>query len=284
MSLSMFTRGEGPDHDPALVPTDVARSMWSRDQMHGVAVSGALARGLERHLADLGRDDLVPTRYRVDLFKAARMVPGTVEVELVRQGPRLCLLDAAFVQDGVRVARASCQFLKPTENPTGRAWTPVERVEAPPLDVVPPSDEPRVPFFASDSPWSQDFTAHQNAGRKRTWQTGLPILEGERPTPFQVVAAVADATSMVVNWGTEGVQYINTDIDLALARLPEGLEIGFAAVDRVEADGLSVGSATVFDRSGVIGVASVTALANARRPVDFERVRYDDDGTRHAVD
>ena len=45
-----------------------------------------------------------------------------------------------------------------------------------------------------------------------------------------------------------------------------------------------VGSATVFDRSGTIGVASVTALANARRPVDFEQVRYDDDGTRHPVE
>lgn len=279
MQLSMFTAGDGDD----LVPTDVARSMWSKDQMHGVAVSGALARGLERHLAGLGRDDLLPTRYRVDLFKAARMTPGRVEVELVRQGPRLCLLDASFVQGETRVARASCQFLKPTDNPSGTAWQPAERDLAPPLDVVPVSDEPRVPFFSSDAPWSQDFTTHQNAGRKITWQAGLPVLAGERPTPFQVVAAVADATSMVVNWGTEGVQYINTDIDLALARLPESLEVGFAAVDRVEVDGLSVGSATVFDRSGPIGVASVTALANARRPVDFERVRYDDDGTRHAT-
>jgi hypothetical protein len=187
------------------------------------------------------------------------------------------------VQGDTRVARASCQFLKPTENPSGTAWEPAERLSPPPLDVVPVSDEPRVPFFSSDAPWSQDFTAHQNAGRKITWQAGLPVLAGERPTPFQVVAAVADATSMVVNWGTEGVQYINTDIDLALARLPVSLEIGFAAVDRVEVDGLSVGSATVFDRSGTIGVASVTALANAKRPVDFERVRYDDDGTRHAT-
>ena len=275
-----------------LVPTDVARSMWSKDQMHGVAVSGALARALEQHLAGLddgrGRPDLVPTRYRVDLFRAARMEPCSITVEVVRQGPRLCLLDAVLHQsvDGedVRVARASCLFLKPTENPSGRAWEPSERVGPPPPDVVPVSDEPRVPVFASDAPWSQDFTAHQNAGRKRTWQAGLPVVAGERPTPFQVVAAVADATSMVVNWGTDGVQYINTDIDLAIARLPESLEIGFAAVDRVEVDGLSVGSATVFDRRGPVGVASVTALANAKRPVDFERVRYDDDGTRHAAD
>lgn len=50
----MFTA----DEDDVLTPTDVARSMWSKDQMHGVAVSGALARALERHLAELGREDL----------------------------------------------------------------------------------------------------------------------------------------------------------------------------------------------------------------------------------
>jgi hypothetical protein len=267
-----------------LVPTDLARSMWSKDQMHGIAVSAALARALEQHLAGLGREELLPVRYHVDLFKAARMQACAVQVEEVRQGQRLCLLDASLLQDETPVARASCMFLRPSENPSGSAWEPAERHPAPPLDVVPPSDEPRVPFFASDAPWSQDFAAHQNAGRKRTWQTALPVVDGERPTPFQVVAAVADATSMVVNWGTEGVQYINTDIDLALARLPEGLEIGFAAVDRVEVDGLSVGSAAVFDRRGPVGVASVTALANARRPVDFEQVRYDDDGTRRVGD
>ena len=51
MTLSFFTS----DGD-ALVPTDLACSLWSEDQMHGVALSGALARALERAVSDLGRD------------------------------------------------------------------------------------------------------------------------------------------------------------------------------------------------------------------------------------
>lgn len=267
--------------DEQLVPTEFSRSMWSADQMHGVAVSGALARGLEVRLAELGRDDLQPARYTVDLFKPARMSPCTVTTTVVREGRRICLIDAMLLQDDEPVARASCIFLLPTESPTGDVWTPDDHPVPPPEDVAPVSDEPRVPHFTSDEPWSQSFAEHQNAGRKQTWQVGLPVVDGEKGTPFQSVASVADSTSMVVNWGTEGVQFINADITLALARPPVGLEIGLSATDRVERDGIAVGTVEVFDRAGPLGTAMVTALANASRPVDFENVEFDDEGGRH---
>jgi hypothetical protein len=263
-----------------LIPAPIARSMWSPDQMHGVAVSGALARGLELRLAELGRGDLQPARYSVDLFQPARMSPSTVTTEVVREGKRICLIDATLRQDGKPVARASCIFLLPTETPSGDVWTPTDHPEAPPADVVPPSEEARVPFFTSDSPWSQSFPEHQNAGRKQTWQAGLPVVEGEAGTPFQSVASVADATSMLVNWGTEGVQFINTDITLALARPPVGREVGLSTTDRVECNGIAVGTVEVFDRAGPLGTAMVTAIANAARPVDFEKIEFADDGGR----
>ncbi len=275
MSLAMFTL-----EDDQLVPTDISRSMWSPDQMHGVAISGALARALEVKLAEVDRLDLQPARYTVDLFQPAKMAPCTVATEVVREGRRLCLIDATLLQDGVRVARASCIFLKPSESPTGDVWTPDDHPAPPPQDVVPISDEPRVPFFNSDVSWSQSFPEHQNAGRKTTWQVGLPVVVGEAGTPFQSVAAIADATSMVVNWGTAGVQFINTDITLALARPPVSLEIGLSATDRVEIDGIAVGTVEVFDRAGPLGTAMVTSLANAKRPVNFENVEFSDDGKR----
>ena len=206
MSLAMFTL-EGD----RLVPAEIARSLWKHDQMHGVAVSGALARALELRLTELGRDDLRPARYTVDLFQPARMAPCTVETEVVREGRRICLIDAVLLQDGERVARASCIFLLATESPKGDVWTPVDHPQPPPEDLVPPSDEPRVPHFSSESSWSQSFPDHQNAGRKQTWQAGLPVVDGEEGTPFQSVASIADGTSMVVNWGTEGVKFINTE-------------------------------------------------------------------------
>jgi hypothetical protein len=275
MSLAMFTL-----EDDRLVPAEIARSLWKHDQMHGVAVSGALARALELRLTELGRDDLRPARYTVDLFQPARMAPCTVETKVIREGRRICLIDAVLLQEGERVARASCIFLLATESPKGEVWTPVDHPQPPPEDVVPPSDEPRVPHFSSESPWSQSFPDHQNAGRKQTWQAGLPVVDGEVGTPFQSVASIADGTSMVVNWGTEGVKFINTDITLALARRPVSREIGLSATDRVEHDGIAVGTVEVFDRAGPLGTAMVTALANASRPIDFGEMEFEDDGSR----
>lgn len=278
VQLSFFTRA-----GVALTPTDMARSMWDDDQMHGVALSGALARGLEQAVRGLGRDDLRPARYTVDLFRPARMTECLVTTEVVREGPRLCLVDAVLTQAGERVARASGLFLLPTASTAGEVWEPSERTGPPPLDVAPPTEEPHVPFFHSSAGWSQSFGLHQNPSRKASWSTAVPVVAGEQTTPFQAVAALADGASMVTNWGERGIEHINTDITLALAREPVGVSIGMAALDRVEDTGIAVGTAAVFDRSGPLGTAVVTSLANAKRVVDFTEIEYTDAGERRTT-
>jgi hypothetical protein len=263
-----------------LLPQDPACSMWSDDQLHGVALSGALARAAERQLDEVGRDDLIPARWTVDLFKPARMRPAKFNTEVVREGRRICLVDVTMTQDGQRVARASATFLKPTETAPGEVWEPAHRPAPPPYDVAPPATEARVPFFRSDSDWSQDFSQHQNAGRKASWNTTFPVVMGEELTGFQAAAAIADGGSMVTNWGTGGVEYINTDIAMTLSRRPVGIEIGLEATDRVERDGIAVGTATVYDREGPLGSVITAALANSRRTVDLGGVTYRDDGSR----
>jgi hypothetical protein len=266
-----------------LVPTPLACSMWSDDQLHGVALSGALARAAEQTLAATGRDDLRPARWVVDLFRAARMRPCTFTTEVVREGSRICLVDVTLTQDGERVARASATFLKPSQTAPGEVWHPAERPTPPPLDVAPESDEPRVPFLRSSAGWSQDFTEHQNSDRKASWSSAIPVVPDEPLSPFQAVAAAADGASMVTNWGTRGVEYINTDIALTLAREPVGVEIGLLATDRVEHDGIASGTTAVFDRAGALGTVTVAALANARRRVDMGGVEYSDDGQRRTA-
>ncbi len=275
--ISFFTRGDDAD---TLVPAPLACSMWSDDQMHGVALSGALAWAAERELAAAGRTDLRPARWAVDLFKPARMVPCTLTAEVEREGRRICLVDVILSQDGERVARGTATFLKPSATTDGEVWAPNERPAPPPVDVVPPATEPRAPYVASSVGWSQDFLAHQNADRKTTWSTAVPVVPDEPLTGFQAAASTADGASMVTNWGTRGVEYINTDITMTLAREPEGIEIGLVATDRVEHDGIAVGTAAIFDRRGPLGTVMVAALANARRAVDMGAVTYSDDGRR----
>ena len=266
MKLSFFTR----DAD-ALVPTDLACSLWSEDQMHGVALSGALARALEHAVADLGRTELRPARYTVDLFRPARMEPCRTSTVVVREGRRLCLVDTVLEQGGTPVARASGLFLQPSEPAPGEVWEPGLSFDPPPLELAPVSDHPRVPLFSSeDIGWSRSFGDHQNGQRKMTWQTGVPVIPEEEPSVFVAAASIADAASMVTNWGSNGVEHINSDITLTLARLPVSREIGLAAVDRVSSEGIAAGVAAVFDRQGRLGSATVSSIANAKRTVDFE--------------
>jgi len=263
-------------------PTPIAVGLWSPDTIHGVAASGLLAKAMEEELAasDVGAADLVPARYHVDLFRPARMVSTRVRVTTVHSGLRLALLDAELVQDAadgteVVCSRASATFLLPTEGTTSEVWGSHDRGAPPPLEFAPETDEAHVPWFRSKKGWSQTFSEHQNAGRHATWQTALPTVAGERMTPFQAVASIADATSMVTNWGAGGIEYINTDISLALARLPQGLQVGLRALEHVAVDGLAVGTAEVFDRGGTFGTATVTALANTRRTVDLSHEGVD---------
>lgn len=277
MGLAYYRR-EGD----TLVPEPLALSLWTSDQMHGVAISGGLAHAAEQALAESGRDDLQAGRFTVDLFRPAKMLPSTFTTEVVRAGPRIALIDVSMHQEGERVARAAALFLKPGTTPTGEVWSPTERPTPPSLDLAPAGSEPRVPFFQSSTGWSQNFAEHQNAGRKSSWQTGLPMVDGEPSTPFTAVASIADATTMVTNWGSNGVEYINTDITVALSRLPDGVQLGLSALDHVVNDGVAVGTATIYDRRGAIGTTVMTALANSRRTVDFDKVNFSEDGERRS--
>ena len=87
--------------DGALVPQDIARSLWKADQMHGVATCGALGRAVELGVRTTGRDDVRPARFTVDLFRAPSMSPCRTEATVVREGSRLVLVDAQLVQDDV---------------------------------------------------------------------------------------------------------------------------------------------------------------------------------------
>lgn len=252
-----------------LVPQPIARSLWKADQMHGVATCGALGRAAERAVADLGRTDLRPARFTVDLFRAPSMNPCTTRVEVLREGPRIVVLEVFLEQDGDDVAAGRVLFLKPGENTVGDVWTSPETLTPPPLDLAPPTEDPRPPFFFSDAGWSQDFSAHQNAGRKQMWQVALPVVAGEDTSPFAGLAGAADTTSMVMNWGSRGVEHINTDVSLSISRLPVGREIGMAALAWQANDGIATGTAVVYDREGPFGTSTVVSLANNRRAVDF---------------
>ncbi|MEV6702915.1 acyl-CoA thioesterase domain-containing protein [Streptomyces sp. NPDC051453] len=269
MSVGFFQAEGGPDTE-TLSPEPRALSQWRGGaQLRGMAVSGALARAAERLVNQTEcTADLRPVRWTLDLCRPASSAPCTALANVVRRGRRLCLVDAFLFQDDLMVARASALFLAVGGSARGNVWSPATTLSAPPSNLRPSTTEPRL-YFSQGIGWTGTPAPHQTSGRKMTWHFPSQVVRGERATPFQQAAMVADVVNVVSNWGDGGLEFINADVTLALARLPaDDQELGLAAEQRVEADGVAVGSATVFDRIGVLGTATVTGLVSASNVAD----------------
>lgn len=251
--------------DDHYVATEMSVSPWSPNQLGGTAVCGLLARELEWHCPG---DDFIPARFTVDLFRPVLNEPIRLYSEVVRDGRRVRVIDAAIIQQDQVRARATVMYVAAGDQPPGQVWQATRHLPQPDEPLTAPEGSPPL-FKSGDLAWTGDFASGQNSERKSAWHNLPALVEGEPISPFQRAAFVGDATNLVCNWGTEGVGYINSDLTVTLARLPEGPELGILAQDQVAADGIAIATATIYDRTGPLGTCVVTGISNARRQVDL---------------
>src|SRR5215210_6621946 len=108
-----------PAGEDSYLPTKYAQSHLGADHLNGPALVGLAACALEDKF---GLPDFLPARLTVDLFKAARGVPTTTKVTLLRDGRRVRNAECEIVQDGVPVARATMVSYRLSESPRGEEW------------------------------------------------------------------------------------------------------------------------------------------------------------------
>jgi acyl-CoA thioesterase len=243
--------------------------------MGGQIVGGLLGWALDRH----GGDDLQPARLTVDLLRPVPVQPVSIEISIQREGRRMKLVDAAMMQHGRTVARASALFLRRGAEPEGQVWSGAVTIPPAPVDADPVESE--VPFDI----WT--YGANSDDGTlgmpPREWeQPGVqkfawtrifrPMVAGWPLTPFARTAFAGDIISSLTHWSTLGLRYINADYTVAISRLPEGEYIGLAAQTYYGNHGVGTGAATLFDSTGPIGAG--TALALAQPPNAFQPEPY----------
>lgn len=254
--------------DDGFMPTAYAQSHWGADHLNGPAVVGLAARVLESEYAG---PEFHPARLTVDLLRAARNAHTTVEVALVRDGRRVRSTQCDIVQRGTLVARATLVRYRRSAAPPGELWRNDEH--------FPPAPEPDaavLPFVGSDTVgWTRSPGEHQNDSRKRFFNDGIEVVAGELNSAFVRAAMLAEATSLVTNLGTGGVGYINGDLTVAFSRLPVDEWIGIQADSHHAADGIAVGTATLYDRRGAFGSGMTTALANPAAQIDFSARNFE---------
>jgi len=244
---------------PSLHPAAVARGPWAADMLHGRLLAGLLAWRVE---SDHGDAEFHPARVTVDLFRSPPMRPLEVAAHVVRAGRRIRVVDATVTIDGDVYARASIVLLKRTEQPAGEIWP------GPAWDVPHPDALPEPGW---DAPWEMRPITEGGFGsfeQKRMWlRDTRALVEGEQMTPFVRVATAADIANPLANSGTNGLEFINGDITLYLARLPVDEWIGFEVTRHVSAEGVAVGECAVYDTRGPIGTSTVSAVA--QRPMEM---------------
>ncbi len=245
------------------VPTRAAVGPWGPDTVSGLVITGLVGYAAERAAGDA---DFVGTRLTVDMVRMAMQGELRTEATVLREGRRLRMVDVTISQGERNVAHGRGIFVRRCEPPPGAVWSAPVAMAKPPEPADTPQYGPK-PYVGPDATAAADFEPWRDATQpKYVWYDfEAALVEGEPTSPFVRAAAVADVSNPLMNWGSHGLQFVNSDITMLLAREPEGTMLGLAARDRQEAGGVSVGSAVMFDPAGPIGLTTVTSLASEVR-------------------
>src|SRR6201996_3265237 len=191
--------------------------------MGGQMVGGLLGWALDRH----SDDDLQPARLTVDLLRPVPIAPVSIETSIQREGRRIKLVDAALLQDGRVVARASALFLRRSAEPEGQVWS--APVAMPPMPANSEQIEAEGPFGI----WTASGTSHpgtagmppleweQPGVQKFAWtRIFRPMVEGHPLRPLTSAALAGAASSSLTRWSAACLEHINADYTVAISRLP----------------------------------------------------------------
>lgn len=257
MTNEAFFKRDG-DH---LVPNPVSRGPWNPQSLHGRVIAGLLGHEIERKHGD---PDFIPARLTVDMFRLPGFDPIEITTKLIREGGRIRVVEAEFISGGVSMAKASCQFLRRTENPESDAWQPEPWDVPKPADIPDPTDGRQgMGGMWKTKPITGGFGTR---GQRRLWMAEVrEIVEGDPLIPFSRVAVACDFASPAANADSKGLAWINSDVTLYLHRLPATEWVGFETVNHQASDGVAIGECRLYDEQGSIGAAMVAALAQ-RRP------------------
>ncbi|MGW5921910.1 acyl-CoA thioesterase domain-containing protein [Nocardia fluminea] len=258
-SPGYFTHADG-----VYTPLRYSLSLWAPSTLSGPPVCGLMAREVQ---AGYCADGFTPARLTVDLHRPVPAVPLTIASELIRDGNRVRSVTIVVRADGEIVARGSALLLKRSAQPPGEVWRPDRDRPLPPPHVLATIDQTMHLFGSDGQGWSMNMTEHQNDARKRKWVRNIPVVVGEQSSPFCYAAMTGEQTSLVTNWGTEGIGFINTDVSITFSRMPVGDEMGLEAESHLSDDGIAAGAAVLYDEQGAFGICTTTALANARRQI-----------------
>ena len=258
MADSFFT------HDGSLFrPTDLARGPWDPEACHAGPPTGLMVRALERALPALRL-----ARISVDLARPVPMAGFTVHVDVVRAGRATGNSRVAIVDlDGNERVSATGMHIAVAGMPLFEQRLDNTNATTPRLADAIPGDFPIGPF-RHGLPGFRDAVevrypdGEDNLpGATTVWMRTVPLLPDEVPSPFQRMCPLADCGNAFSRHAEpDQVQFVNTDLIVALHRDPVGEWFGSRVASHWQPSGVGLADALLFDDEGPVGRALQTLL------------------------
>jgi hypothetical protein len=244
------------------IPTELTRGPWSPEAQHAGPPAALVARAIE----SLEGENLQLARFTMDVLRPVPLTPLRVEARAIRSGRSTQLAEASLSDDGGEIARASAWRI------AGDSREELDLDQTPPPS---PGDSATAPFF--EMPWSPSyFDAMEwrlarglldQPGPAAVWmRMRCALVEGEEPSPAARVFAAADSGNGI-SWALplETSLFINTEITVHLARMPESEWVCLDARTRVGPSGVGFAESVLWDERGMIGRGAQALLVAARR-------------------
>jgi Thioesterase-like superfamily len=271
-----FYRAAGDGYES----TELTRGPWDPDSQHAGPPAALIGREIERLPSE---GPMRVGRITFEILRPVPIAPLRVEVETVRPGRKVELVEAVLSADGdaLIMARAWRLRLADLALPPGLRSTEEPEVAADSPQVLRPAWSPPPPsqceegrFFDTGeavgyhSGMEYRFAAGAflESGPATVWmRMRQPLVAGEEPTPLQRVLTAADSgngVSAALDWSR--YLFINVDLSIHLARMPGGEWVGLDAITIPEAEGVGISDTALFDERGPLGRAAQTLFVEER--------------------
>lgn len=247
----------------SFVPSDLARSPWSPDSLHGGPVAALMAGAIEAHEPG----PFAMARLTLEIMRPVPVAPLTISTATIRPGKKVQLVEAVLRAGDSELCRAVALRVRETV------------VELPDY-VQPGRAAPDLPADPGPEPFEVPWTAFHNRGVEMRYSAGSfekmgpatvwirlrqPVVAGTDPTPVQRAVAAADFGNGV-SATLEFTRYlfINPDLTVYLHRPPEGEWVCLDAVTRPETSGVGLAQSALYDTRGEIGRSLQSLLIEPR--------------------
>lgn len=246
--------------DRSYVPTRHTSGAWSQTEQHISPLNGLVVHALERAV---GQDGKVVARLSLDILGPVAIEELTVDVEVLRPGRTVELVEATVTSRGRRVLR--CAAWRLAQYDTAH----VAGGEAAPLPAP-----AQVPSWDMTSVWPGGYIAGLQTrrspdaapGRSTTWVSSPLALVHDEPVSALAgfVSLVDTANGTAVREAPQEWMFPNVDLTIHLHRQPRPGPVGLDTTVVFGPGGQGVTSTVLHDVDGPVGTAAQALTVRPR--------------------